>query len=139
MTMLMKVSDISNVSRPFEIADKWSDVLCEEFWRQGDMELAQGLPISSSLNERGTGNKPKGQIGFYNFVCIPLYQAVARIFPELEVNLDAVKSNLERWKELLAQALTAKGEQEAAAKEDEKVEIPMTEQAIVDDSEDEKK
>jgi hypothetical protein len=139
MTMLMKVSDISNVSRPFEIADKWSDVLCEEFWRQGDMELAQGLPISSSLNQRGTGNKPKGQIGFYNFVCIPLYQAVARIFPELEVNLEAVKSNLERWKEMLAEELTRKGEGDEVPKENDKIEIPMTEKAKEDDTAEEKK
>ena len=133
MTMLMKVSDISNVCRPFEIADQWCDVLCEEFWRQGDMEKAQGLPISSPLNERGTGNKPKGQIGFYNFVCIPLYQAIARIFPELEVNLEAVKSNLERWKELLAEseareAAAAAERAELEKKSDDDV-IPMTEAA----------
>ena len=103
MTMLMKVSDISNVSRPFEIADEWCDVLSEEFWRQGDMEKAQGLELSSPLNDRECANsKPKGQIGFYNFICIPLYQAIARIFPELEVNVEAVKSNLERWKQIQA-------------------------------------
>lgn len=103
MTMLMKVSDISNVSRPFEIADEWCDVLSEEFWRQGDMEKAQGLELSSPLNDRDAPNsKPKGQIGFYNFICIPLYQAIARIFPELEVNVEAVKSNLERWKQIQA-------------------------------------
>ncbi|OHT00473.1 3'5'-cyclic nucleotide phosphodiesterase family protein [Tritrichomonas foetus] len=131
MTMLMKVSDISNVSRPFEIADKWCDVLCEEFWRQGDMELAQGHPVSSSLNERGTGNKPKGQVGFYNFVCLPLYQAIARIFPELEVNLNAVKSNLEIWKTLAAQS-------EESGVDTGDAPIPMTEQPI-DTSEEEEK
>ena len=144
MTMLMKVSDISNVCRPFEIADQWCDVLCEEFWRQGDMEKAQGLPISSPLNERGTGNKPKGQIGFYNFVCIPLYQAIARIFPELEVNLEAVKSNLERWKELLAEseareaAAAAEMEQNPKKPSADDDTIPMTEAAKVD-SDDETK
>lgn len=107
MTMLMKVSDISNVSRPFEIAEKWCDVLCEEFWRQGDMEKAEGLEISSDLNDRNNNNKPKGQIGFYNFICLPLYQACARIFPELEVNVDAVRGNLEKWKSILAQQQAA--------------------------------
>jgi hypothetical protein len=101
------------------------------------MERAQGLPISSALNERGTGNKPKGQIGFYNFVCIPLYQAVARIFPELEVNLEAVKANLERWKEILAQELVTAGSGMARAA-DGKADIPMTEQPK-DDAADEAK
>ena len=122
----------------FGLADKWCDVLCEEFWRQGDMELANGLPISSSLNERGKGNKPKGQVGFYNIVCLPLYQAIARIFPELEVNLEAVKSNLEVWKKLAAES----DKDEETQQEDDEP-LPMTEQPKEDkedeDEESEKK
>jgi GAF domain-containing protein len=100
MQMLLKVGDISNVSRPFDMADKWCDVLCEEFFRQGDSEKQQGIELTSPLNDRDNCNKPKSQIGFYNFICIPLYAVVARAFPELAVNLASVKSNLEKWKEL---------------------------------------
>ena len=100
MQLLLKVADISNVSRPFKLADKWCDILCEEFFRQGDNELANGLELSSPLNDRNNQDKPKGQIGFYNFVCLPLYQVVARVFPPLEVNLLSVKSNLDVWKSL---------------------------------------
>jgi phosphopantothenate synthetase len=57
----------------------------------------------------------------------------------LEVNLDAVKRNLERWKQILAEEMAAKGEEEVIGKDDEKVDIPMTEQAKDDDSDDEKK
>jgi len=100
LTMLLKVADISNVSRPFEIAGKWCDVLCEEFYRQGDMEKSQGLDFSSPLNDREHQDVPKGQIGFYNFICLPLYQGISRIFPELKVNAEAVKENLEKWKQI---------------------------------------
>lgn len=102
MQLLLKTADISNVSRPFTLADKWCDVLCEEFFRQGDNEKNQGIGLTSPLNDRENSNKPKSQIGFYNFICIPLYQAVARIFPDLEVNLNSVKSNLEVWKAMIA-------------------------------------
>jgi hypothetical protein len=102
MQMLLKVADISNVSRPFDVADKWCDVLCEEFFRQGDNEKEQGIGLTSPLNDRENANKPKSQIGFYNFICIPLYQAVARAFPPLEVNLRSVRTNLEVWKGLAA-------------------------------------
>ena len=98
MQMLLKVSDISNVSRPFDIADKWCDVLNQEFFRQGDLEKKLGIGLTSPLNDRDHEDKPKSQIGFYNFICIPLYQVVARAFPELEVNANSVKSNLEIWK-----------------------------------------
>jgi hypothetical protein len=59
---LMKVSDIPNVSRLFELADKWCEVLSEELYRQGDMERVLGLPYSSPLMQRGAQNKAKGQI-----------------------------------------------------------------------------
>ncbi|OHT17691.1 3'5'-cyclic nucleotide phosphodiesterase family protein [Tritrichomonas foetus] len=98
MQMLLKVGDISNVSRPFALADKWCDVLNEEFFRQGDLEKELGIGLTSPLNDREHSDKPKSQIGFYNFICIPLYQAVARAFPALEVNANSVKSNLEIWK-----------------------------------------
>ncbi|KAH0788625.1 3'5'-cyclic nucleotide phosphodiesterase family protein [Histomonas meleagridis] len=99
MTMLIKVADISNVSRPFPIAEKWCDVLAEEFWRQGDLEIAHGWGPSSDLNNRAIKDKAKGQIGFYSFVCLPLYNAVGRMLPELQINADKVNENLEVWKE----------------------------------------
>ena len=101
MQLILKVGDISNVSRPFTIADKWCDVLSQEFFRQGDHELKQGIGLTSPLNDREHPDKPKSQIGFYNFICIPLYQAVSRMCPELVVNLNSVKANLEVWKSMM--------------------------------------
>lgn len=98
MQCILKCSDISNVSRPFELADKWCDVLCEEFFRQGDLEKASGMEYTSTNNDREHLDKPKSQIGFYTFVCLPLYETSARLFPVLQVNVDQVKSNLAVWK-----------------------------------------
>ena len=108
MQGILKCGDISNVSRPFELADKWCDVLCEEFFRQGDLEMANGMEYTSPLNDREHLDKPKSQIGFYTFVCLPLYEAVARMFPALQANVEQVKSNLAVWKK-------ATEEREAAA------------------------
>ena len=98
MQMLLKCGDISNVSRPFELADKWCDVLCEEFFRQGDLENAQGMEYTSPLNDRSHLDKPKSQIGFYTFVCLPLFQSLAKAIPALECNVQQVESNLAIWK-----------------------------------------
>jgi 3',5'-cyclic-nucleotide phosphodiesterase len=102
LQLIMKVGDISNVSRPFEIADKWCDILNEEFFHQGDLEKQSGIGLTSPLNDRETSNKPKSQIGFYNFICLPLYTVVAKLYTPLQVQVDQVKSNLERWKALVA-------------------------------------
>ena len=96
--LILKCADISNVSRPFELANRWCDVLCEEFFRQGDLEAAQGMEYTSNLNDRAHLDKPKSQIGFYTFVCLPLYKAAARAMPKLQVNADQIESNLEIWK-----------------------------------------
>ena len=98
MQLVLKCADVSNVSRPFDLADKWCDVLCEEFFRQGDLEMANGMEYTSPLNDRAHLDKPKSQIGFYTFVCLPLYQATARGIPALQINVDQVQSNLARWK-----------------------------------------
>ncbi|OHT13174.1 3'5'-cyclic nucleotide phosphodiesterase family protein [Tritrichomonas foetus] len=109
MQAVLKCADISNVSRPFELADKWCDVLCEEFFRQGDLESANGMEYTSPLNDREHLDKPKSQIGFYTFVCLPLYKVAARAMPPLQKNVDQVMSNLAIWK-----ASAAQKEQEAA-------------------------
>jgi 3',5'-cyclic-nucleotide phosphodiesterase len=99
LQLVMKVADISNVSRPFEYADKWCDILNKEFFHQGDLEKLS-IGLTSPLNDRETSNKPKSQIGFYMFICIPLYTVVATLFPPLQVQVDSVNANLGRWKEL---------------------------------------
>jgi hypothetical protein len=107
MQVMLKCGDISNVSRPFELADKWCDVLCEEFFRQGDLEMASGMEYTSPLNDREHLDKPKSQIGFYTFVCLPLYVVAARALPPLQANVDQVQSNLATWKAAAAAAAAA--------------------------------
>jgi putative methionine-R-sulfoxide reductase with GAF domain len=102
LQLIMKVGDISNVSRPFPMADKWCDILNQEFFRQGDLEKASGIGLTSPLNDREAANKPKSQMGFYNFICLPLYTVVAKLYPPLQVLVDSVKSNLDKWKSMLA-------------------------------------
>ena len=104
LQLILKVADISNVSRPFDLANKWCDILNQEFFRQGDLEKSNGIGLTSPLNDRENSDKPKSQIGFYCFICLPLYQVLARIFPELQVNVDYVKSNLEVWKTMTTSA-----------------------------------
>ena len=100
LQILIKIADISNVSRPFKYADLWCDILNQEFFHQGDLEKSSGIGLTSPLNDREHPDKPKSQIGFYNFVCLPLYDVAASILPPLKVNADSVRSNLEKWKEL---------------------------------------
>lgn len=97
MKLLIKAADISNVARQFETADKWCTVLCEEFFKQGDLERAQGMEYSSPMNDREHLDRPKSQIGFYQSVCLPLFEMLRMFNKEYDVYLEQVKSNLDKW------------------------------------------
>jgi hypothetical protein len=91
MQVMLKCGDGSNVCRPFEPADKWCDVLCEEFFRQGDLEMANGMEHTSPLNDREHLDKP-------------LSVAAARALPPLQANVDRVQSTLATRKAAAAKA-----------------------------------
>lgn len=42
--MMVKCSDISTEVRPPNVAERWVDLLLEEFFSQSDREKAMGLP-----------------------------------------------------------------------------------------------
>lgn len=99
LKLLINASNISNVSRPFEVAEEWYNKLLEECYNQGDDERSHGIEPTSPLNSRETNDKHKGQTDFYGLISIPLFQTVTAIFPQLNVSLERVKENLNKWNE----------------------------------------
>uniref|UniRef100_U5ERI9 Phosphodiesterase n=1 Tax=Corethrella appendiculata TaxID=1370023 RepID=U5ERI9_9DIPT len=71
LQIALKCADISNPCRPWDISKKWSQKVCEEFFRQGDYERQLNLPVTS-LCDRQTTSVPKIQTGFFKFVVTPL-------------------------------------------------------------------
>jgi hypothetical protein len=69
---LFHLADISNPTKPWELCQKWTDLLFVEFFNQGDLERAQGYPISY-LMDRTTVNIAKSQMGFIDVIITPAY------------------------------------------------------------------
>jgi hypothetical protein len=42
----MHAADVSNPARQWDQCKKWTDLVLEEFWNQGDLEKKEGLPVS---------------------------------------------------------------------------------------------
>jgi hypothetical protein len=79
MTMVLNMSDISNVCRPLSIATKWTQMVAEEFFQQGDRQEALGLPVAP-MNSRRLSTSQSLVLGFLNFVAKPFFrEATARI------------------------------------------------------------
>jgi len=81
--VLIKCCDISNEVRPMNISEPWVDCLLEEYFMQSDREKAEGLPVAPFM-DREKVTKPKAQIGFIKFVLLPMFDAVARLFPRID-------------------------------------------------------
>jgi hypothetical protein len=49
------------------------------------------------VTDREHLDKPKSQIGFYTSVCLPLFEAVAKVMPSLEGSVKQLLANIKKW------------------------------------------
>ncbi|XP_056278561.1 high affinity cGMP-specific 3',5'-cyclic phosphodiesterase 9A isoform X3 [Pseudoliparis swirei] len=98
--VLIKCCDISNEVRPMEVAEPWVDCLLEEYFMQSDREKTEGLPVAPFM-DREKVTKPTAQIGFIKFVLIPMFEAVMKLFPQIEeAMVQPLRESRNRYEEL---------------------------------------
>lgn len=74
---------------------------------QGDRERSLGLPISPLADRSTSQGVTKAQIGFYEFIALPLVHNLCTVFPMLRLGpMKGMKNNYNMLKE---QAALAKG------------------------------
>jgi hypothetical protein len=61
LNMAIKCADVNNPSKPGDQSRRWTDLIMEEFFRQGDLEKSRGLPVSMFM-ARGQTDIPKCQL-----------------------------------------------------------------------------
>jgi len=79
MCLILHCADISNPAKPYHIHCKWTEMLLEEFFRQGDDEIKIGLPASPMM-DRNTTLIPESQIGFMNVIVQPAFTVLHDMF-----------------------------------------------------------
>ncbi|KAL0075053.1 hypothetical protein J3Q64DRAFT_1385696 [Phycomyces blakesleeanus] len=97
--VLLHAADISNTVRPWPIAKQWSDLIVQEFFRQGDAERRAGLPVSPGM-DRDLSSQADISLGFGDFVVKPYFEAIAGLLPAATVLVDTLKSNRRQWDNL---------------------------------------
>ncbi|KAJ5807826.1 hypothetical protein N7474_009095 [Penicillium riverlandense] len=101
--LLIKCADISNVARPWKIAEKWTQILQEEFANQGEMEKEVGMETALFGGPPELGNIYKlatGQIGFMSIFAMPLFEGVSDLMPQLQFTVDHICRNKAQWQQL---------------------------------------
>ncbi|KAG2425824.1 hypothetical protein HXX76_013449 [Chlamydomonas incerta] len=97
LQIALKCADIGHLGESFEVHKKWLTSLEEEFFRQGDRERQLGLPISP-LFDRAKQGVSKSQVGFYDFVALPLVHALSSAFPGSKPLMRCLLRNYNHWR-----------------------------------------
>ncbi|KAI9235773.1 hypothetical protein MVEG_01925 [Podila verticillata NRRL 6337] len=99
MNCLLHAADISNAIKPWALCKRWSDLVVQEFFRQGDIEKAQDLPVSPNM-DRDQHNQPQISLGFGDFVVQPYFESFCEFLPEASPFLINLASNRAQWQAL---------------------------------------
>jgi calcium/calmodulin-dependent 3',5'-cyclic nucleotide phosphodiesterase len=93
----MHACDVSQQTRNFKLAEKWTGLLFEEFFHQGDMEKELGVEVAMLCDRVKDANISGSQPGFINFIVQPTWTCMARMFPHCEINSATLVANLKNW------------------------------------------
>lgn len=94
--IILHAADISNALRPWPICLSWSNLVCEEFFRQGDAERENGLEVSPNMDRNATSQTTIG-LRFGDFVVSPYFEIFAALFPKADELLKTLSENREHW------------------------------------------
>jgi len=93
LQMLVKCADVSNPTKSFEVATKWSENLYEEWWIQGDLEKCLKLPVNPMM-DRDLCNTFLAKKGFCEGYVRPLFSSMHSL---LRGPLLQMEDNLAKW------------------------------------------
>jgi hypothetical protein len=98
LAVLLHTGDIANPAKPMATCLKWTELVMEEFFRQGDLEASMGMPISP-FYDRAKTSVAQCQMGFINVLVKPLYAEFTSLLGAGYVNecFGCLEFNLAGW------------------------------------------
>ncbi|PHJ23256.1 3 5 -cyclic nucleotide phosphodiesterase domain-containing protein [Cystoisospora suis] len=101
----IKAADLAHTATRWEQHQRWTECLCEEFYKQGDEELRQGMTVLEIFDRRQRHRFPQSQYRFIEIVVEPLFHGV-RSAEDLLKGRGGIRrqitkylaDNLRRWK-----------------------------------------
>lgn len=97
---ILHCSDISNPTRSWACSKRWQDLVCEEFYAQGDLERANGWEVSPNM-DRDTTSQAEMSINFIDFIVAPLFFAMSTLLPNSSDPCIQIATNRDNWMRLL--------------------------------------
>jgi len=101
LSMGLKCADIGHSAKIKELHEKWTELVCEEFYKQGDVEKSRKQPVSMYCDRENT-DLPKSQAGFLKNICIPLFEVWCQFLKSEMITklcLEQAKANYNYWED----------------------------------------
>lgn len=111
LSLVLHCCDISHPAKKWDLHHKWTMLLLEEFFRQGDLERELGLPFSP-LCDRNNTLVAESQIGFIEFIVEPSMAVCADMLETILAPIAPIANNNNS---LSNKAITSSGSDDAAA------------------------
>ncbi|CAK9302778.1 unnamed protein product [Gordionus sp. m RMFG-2023] len=98
---MIHCGDLSNPTKSLNLYKKWTSLIMEEYFLQGEKEKQCGLAISA-MCDRETASVEKTQIGFMDYIVQPLWETWADlVYPDCQCMLQNLETNREYFENLL--------------------------------------
>lgn len=94
--IILHAADISNPARDTAVASKWAGNILTELFAQGDLEKSMGHDVSPMCDRTQTCLY-QTQKNFIDFIVLPFYRAMAKIFPNIEDIVDRILKTRDFW------------------------------------------
>lgn len=104
---IMHTADISNPAKPWELSKKWSDLVLEEFFNQGDREKRENLPVSMNC-DRSTTFQDELSLNFADFIVVPFFFSLVKAIPKSFLSCKILGDNRNIWHNELIKRLSEK-------------------------------
>ena len=92
-------ADLGATTKPWAMQTKVARLVAEEFWEQGDLERQLGKEPDEMMRRELQHKLAVNQVGFLDFVCLPVYRALSALSPALKPMEEAAASNRQRYKQ----------------------------------------
>jgi len=101
--LIVHASDLSNPAHGnFEVVKKWSVRVCEEFSLQAKKEHEMGFPVTAFMDGLESELEiAKLQIGFVNYVALPLWKIMAILLPKTAHLEQNCSRNATNWQSIV--------------------------------------
>lgn len=103
LAMGLKCADIGHSAKNTDLHVKWTRLVSEEFFAQGDMEKSKKQSVSMYC-DRDNSDIPKSQVGFINNISLPLHEAWCKYLNSEVINtavIEMLKNNVAYWESLI--------------------------------------